>query len=150
MPAHRFTPNSERREFSAIPASILIRYVHGHYDLPRLKVSQYYAILMNELLHLVLILSIGFLVVSILGRLALQWSAHRKIRQTFEGNGFSIIRIHRSKAWLDLGAFCKAATSKGYDVTVRAKDGQESEQFCLVRFTPIIRIARSVEPWPSE
>jgi hypothetical protein len=105
---------------------------------------------MNELLHLVLILSVGFLSVSILGRLAVHWSAHRKIRQTFEGNGFSIIRIRRSKAWLDLGSFWKAATSKGYDVTVLSKNGHESEQFCLVRHIPIIRIARSVETWPSE
>lgn len=105
---------------------------------------------MSEFEQIVLLPYAAGLSVFFLGKLALRWSAPRKIRQTFERNGFSIIRIRRAEAWLNLGSFWRAATSAGYDVTVLDRDGHETDQFCLVRYIPIVRIARSVEIWPAE
>ena len=93
---------------------------------------------MKELLQFIWILCVGVLTILILGRLTLRWSAPIKIRQTFEGNGFSIIRIRRWKGWLDCGSFLGAVSTKAYDVNVKAEDGQEAERFCLVRYIPII------------
>ena len=105
---------------------------------------------MNQLLPFVLIPCVGYLTIFILGRIALRWSAPIKIRQAFEEKGFPITRIRRSKGWLDCGSFWRAVSTKAYEVTVIVEDGHESERFCLVRYIPIIGIARSVEIWPTE
>ena len=105
---------------------------------------------MNEVQQITLTLGTGVLCMVFLGRLVSRWSAHHKIHQTFQQKGTSITRIRRFHGFLDLGSFLEAATSAGYMVTVVTHHGSEAELFCLVRYIPMIGIARSVEIWSDE
>ncbi len=105
---------------------------------------------MSGVQQFILILGVGVISLAFLGRLVLRWSARHKIHQTFKHNGASITRIRRFEGFLDLGSVLEAATSTGYVVTVVAHDGRESDQFCLVRYIPIVGFVRSVEIWSDE
>jgi hypothetical protein len=92
-----------------------------------------------------MILAIGWVSLSILGSLILHWSARHKIHQFFERRGSSISRIRRFNGFLGLGSILEAATSEAYYVTIMAQDRHESKLLCLVRYIPVVGIARSVE-----
>ncbi len=99
----------------------------------------------KEISNLMMGVAAGVLGLTILRGFTLHESARRKLYLTLETNGARVVNIREFKRFLDLDSIWAAATSAPYRVVILERDGCESELFCLVRYIPLIGLARSVE-----